>query len=101
MKPLSLFTAAALATLLVPACGNDNPVNRVENRITCNDVCKRYADCYDSGYDVNGCTDRCTNDATEEKKKNDELTTCDDCIGDKSCTSATFNCATECSPFVP
>ncbi|HTQ06682.1 MAG TPA: hypothetical protein VMI54_22655 [Polyangiaceae bacterium] len=86
---------------LVAGCGSKNPVNQIENQITCHDVCQRYSDCYDQGYDVSGCTDRCTNDSTAEQQKDDELKTCDDCIGDKSCVSATFNCGSECSPFVP
>ena len=101
-KPLRLAVLLPLAgAWLVAACGSKNPVTEVENHITCHDVCQRYSDCYDSNYDVSGCTDRCTNDSTDEQTKDDELKTCDDCIGDKSCVSATFNCGSDCSPFVP
>ena len=102
MKTFGIAMLASCASLLFfSACGSDNPVNRVENHITCKDVCQRYSDCYDKSYDVDGCTDRCTNDSTETSQKDDELDTCNDCIGDKSCVSATFNCADECSPFLP
>lgn len=102
MKSFSFAVLIPIAgALLFSACGSDNPVNQVENKITCHDVCQRYSDCYDSNYDVSGCTDRCTNDSTAEQQKDDELKTCDDCIGDKSCISATFNCGNECSSFVP
>jgi hypothetical protein len=102
MKAFRFVPVCAIAGLwLFSACGSDNPINQIENKITCHDVCQRYSDCYDKNYDVSGCTDRCTNDSTAEQEKDDKLKTCDDCIGDKSCVSATFNCATECSPFVP
>lgn len=88
-----------LATVSVAGCGDDP--EEVVNHITCKDVCQRYADCFDSGYDVDGCTTRCTNDATASEAKEDRLELCNECIDEASCAGAAFGCATECSPFVP
>jgi hypothetical protein len=90
---------ALSATFAVVGCGDDP--EEVVNRITCDDVCQRYSDCFDSSYDVDGCTDRCTNDTTASEEKEERLELCHECIDDESCTGAVFDCATECSPFVP
>ena len=87
------------ALLLTTACGDDP--ERVANRITCSDVCQRYADCFDANYDVEGCVDRCTNDATADEEKEERLEVCQACIDERSCASAVFSCTTECTPFVP
>jgi hypothetical protein len=92
-----LCAGAALAT----GCGNDNPVNAVENRITCKDVCQRYSDCFDHSYDVDGCTDRCTNDSLDSSEKDAKLDACNSCIKDHSCAPAVFSCGSDCGSFVP
>src|SRR5690349_21674688 len=89
---VSLF---CVATSLATGCGDDDPIEAITNEVTCSDVCNRYKDCFDDGYDVDECVDRCTNDATAEEEKEDKLEACNDCIDDKSCTGAVFNCAVE------
>jgi hypothetical protein len=81
------------------ACGDE--VDEVTNTITCGDVCQRYADCFDEDYDVDGCVDDCENEATPDEEKEAELEECHACIDDESCTSAVFECTTECAAFVP
>jgi hypothetical protein len=88
-----------LATFTASGCGDDP--EEVVNRVTCKDVCQRYADCFDSGYDVTGCSDRCTRDTTASEEKEERLELCHECIDDESCTGAVFDCTTECTPFVP
>jgi hypothetical protein len=95
LAPMLLLVATAGVT----ACSDDP--EEVTNRITCKDVCQRYADCFDSGYNVESCTDRCTADATADDEKEERLELCNECIDDESCTGAVFDCTTECSPFVP
>jgi hypothetical protein len=95
---LSPFLVLA-ATFTAAGCGDDP--EEVVNRITCNDVCQRYADCFDADYDVDGCTTRCTNDATANEEKEERLELCHECIDAESCTGAVFSCTAECSPFVP
>jgi len=87
------------ALLLTTACSDD--AEEVVNRVTCSDVCERYADCFDTSYDVESCVDRCTNDATADEEKEERLEVCQACIDERSCSSAVFNCTTECAPFVP
>lgn len=72
----------------------------IDNLIDCNTICTRYRDCYDSNYDVVACRNRCqanSNDSNYQARVNE----CDACIGGRSCTSATFNCAGSCSNVVP
>lgn len=88
------FSLAALV-----ACGDE--ADEVTNRITCGDVCNRYADCFDDDYDVDACVDRCEDEATPDEEKEAELEECDACIDDESCTAAVFECTTECAAFVP
>ena len=101
LSKLSVGLLLCGATALASGCGSDDPVNEIQNRVTCDDVCQRYADCFDGSYDVDGCTDRCTNDSTASDEKDGKLKACDACMDDKSCTSAVFNCATDCGTFVP
>lgn len=85
---------AASAFLLIPAC------NQADNAVDCNGICERYQSCFDANYDSGACQDRCRDDADTEgyATKADE---CSACITDKSCTSATFECATKCGGIVP
>ena len=49
------FAAALLALASVAGC-SDEATDPIVNTITCNDVCRRYADCFDASYDVDGGT---------------------------------------------
>ena len=95
---VALLAVAGMATV---GCGDDDPIDVIENKVTCHDVCDRYSECFDADYDVDGCTDRCENKATPDEEKEAQLEKCDACIDDKSCTSAVFNCTTDCASFVP
>lgn len=94
---LLVGSAVAVAT----GCGSDNPITAVQHQITCHDICKRYADCYDHSYDVDSCTNRCTDDVSGDDQKDAKLRQCNACMDDKSCLSTVFNCAVDCSPFLP
>jgi len=64
-----------------------------EKAIDCNGICQRYADCYDSSYDVSACASECRDEATHN-----EADACKDCLDDEdSCTAQTFNCTDECA----
>jgi hypothetical protein len=97
IKNLVWLGTAALCATLAACDGTDE----VTNRITCNDVCSRYAECFDSDYDVDACVNRCEDDATPDEEKEAELEECDACIDDESCTAAVFECTAECVQFVP
>jgi hypothetical protein len=85
--------------LLTAACGE--AVDEVTNTVNCASVCDRYAQCFDSDFDVEGCTDRCENEADASENREARLESCNSCIDDRSCTSATFECSTQCAGIVP
>ena len=94
---MSLVLVAAAAAFA--GCGEATV--EVTNTVNCASVCGRYADCFDSDFDVDGCTDRCEDEADASESREERLQACDSCIDDRSCTDATFNCASECAGIVP
>ena len=91
--------AAVIAAFGFVGCGE--AADEASNTIDCYSVCDRYSECFDADFDVEGCTDRCEDEADASESREARLEACDNCIDDKSCTSATFNCATECAGIVP
>jgi hypothetical protein len=99
----SLETAIVLGVWLsvgVPF-GCSSTVDEVTSSVDCHGVCKRYADCFNADYDVDGCSDKCQNSADSDDARQRKLRTCNACIDDRSCTEATFNCAVDCAGIVP
>jgi hypothetical protein len=99
----SLKSGIILGILLYVATqlGCSSTVDEITSSIDCHGVCKRYADCFNSDYDVDGCTDKCENSADSDDERQRKLRTCNTCIDDRSCTEATFNCAADCAGIVP
>lgn len=91
--------SATFAALLLLACSST--VDEVSNTIDCHSVCKRFADCYNPDFDVDGCTDKCENNADSSDARQAKLKQCSDCIDDRSCASATFSCGDSCLGIVP
>jgi len=83
------------------AIGGCSAADKVSNKIDCHSVCKRYADCFDSDYDVDGCEDKCENSADSSEARETKLEKCDDCLDSHSCTGSAFSCADECVGIVP
>lgn len=81
--------------------GCSEATDEVTNTISCGEVCTRYSDCFDADYDIEGCIDRCEDDADASENKERRLEMCDACIDDRSCTEATFDCTSECVGIVP
>jgi hypothetical protein len=94
MKNLLFAGMVAIGTFM-SGCG------AVENAIDCNGICNRYQSCYDSKYDVGACDSKCRDNANSDKDYMNKANACHDCLGDKSCASATFNCGTQCIGIVP
>jgi hypothetical protein len=88
-RTLSFLALSFMAPILA-SCGT------AETAFDCEQVCSRYRDCYDHTYDVGACRDRCRSQAANDPTIMSDAAKCDDCIGDKSCLSATFNCASSC-----
>ncbi|HEY6476401.1 MAG TPA: hypothetical protein VI456_07435 [Polyangia bacterium] len=95
LSALFLFLLGALTAASSVGCDS------VQAAFDCQQVCERYRDCYDSSYDVSGCEDRCRTNAANDPSVQQAADTCDSCIGDKSCISATFNCGGSCGAIVP
>lgn len=94
----TLFLSLTLAAFTGVGC---SAADEVKNSIDCHQVCQRYADCFKSDHDVDGCSDKCENNADNDDERQRKLRMCDACIDDRSCTSATFNCADDCLGIVP
>jgi hypothetical protein len=67
----------------------------------CQSVCSRYQSCFDKNYDVGACRSRCKENADKDRDFKRKADTCESCIDDRSCTEATFKCATSCGSIVP
>ncbi len=100
MKKSFKFSVFAVVSLL-SIVGCSEAVDEVTNTVNCRQVCERYQSCFDSDYDVGACTDRCENEADASENREARLESCEACIDDKSCSSATFNCADECVGIIP
>ena len=88
----------AVLVVLVPACG---AADEVESHIECDAICEKYADCYDSDYDIEECASDCRAEFDEDADYLDKIDACDSCIEDKSCSESTFECTDECVGIVP
>lgn len=102
MNPrFKLVLSFVLSIAPVALLGCSSTADEISNKIDCHQVCKRYADCFKSDYDVDGCTDKCENSADDDAQRERKLEMCDSCIDDRSCNEAAFNCADECLGIVP
>lgn len=102
--PLPALGLAALFGALCTLVGCSvvaDSVSNVDESTDCDQVCDRYADCYDSSYDAEVCQNRCFDNAETVQGFADKLDVCEECMDDKSCSEATFNCATACNGIVP
>ena len=75
--------------------------DEVDNAVDCQSICDRYKSCFDSDYDVGACAERCRDNSNEDKDFQRKANVCNACIDDRSCSSATFGCATDCAGVVP
>jgi hypothetical protein len=73
----------------------------VDAAFDCQRVCNRYKECFNSGYDVGACRDRCRSNAERDMEAERKADQCEACIDDRSCSEATFNCAADCAGIVP
>lgn len=89
----SFFTLAA--AVAIAACG------RIDNAVDCQSICDRYRSCFDNSYDTGTCASRCRSGSASDTDYQRKADVCSACIGDRSCASATFSCATECAGIVP
>ncbi len=101
MRLLGSFAlGSALLVVWKGGCVDAGFTDPVVGVVTCFDVCQTYEDCVDDAYDVDGCRERCEVRAVDEGTQ-DELDACDECLGDRSCASGSFNCEEECNGILP
>lgn len=93
MKTLAFLFVSTLA-VFTSGCGS------VENAIDCHGICTRYQSCFDKNYDTNACESRCRGNANADKDFMSKTDACSNCLGNKDCASATFNCPS-CVGIVP
>jgi len=89
----SLFCMTLAFAVTAPACST------IENSYNCDQICDRYADCFDANYDTEGCQADCE-DAAEDDGFADHAEDCQSCLDDRSC-SGSFACIDECAGIVP
>ena len=75
--------------------------NPIDAAIDCHAICGRYKDCFDMNYDLAACEGRCRDRSTTDTDYRHKADQCSACIDDRSCSTATFNCASQCSTVVP
>ena len=98
----SLFTSFACASLFgLFAFATTGCTDEIDRITDCQDICSRYADCFDDSYDVEGCRNECKNEAADSENFDQRVDNCENCLDDRSCSSAAFGCATECAGIVP
>ena len=97
LRKCMLGIVGMLSVAAVGSTGCDT----VDAAFDCQAVCSRYRDCYDANYDVTACRDRCRTASANNPSMRSNADRCEACIGNMSCISATFNCATTCGSIVP
>jgi hypothetical protein len=90
----AVIAAFALGGWTLGGCGE------VEEHIDCFQICDRYEECWDEGYDVSACTDECETNADTEDGYEEKASACEDCLDGRSCAGS-FPCADECIGIVP
>ncbi|MEI8257141.1 MAG: hypothetical protein WCJ30_15820 [Deltaproteobacteria bacterium] len=78
----------------VPGCA-------IDAAIDCDTICNRYKTCFDGNYDVAACATRCRSHSDTDTAYRRAANTCNACITNRACASATFVCGTECSSMIP
>lgn len=86
---------------LTAAVGCSNPIDAIDERVDCRNICDRYRDCYDNDYDTEACRDRCDERVDGEGGDPNAADRCDGCLDDRSCVEATFSCVDECAGIIP
>ncbi len=92
----TFIPVVAVAGLFVTFGCEGTLAENIDEASDCRSVCNRYADCFDSSYDVDSCIDRCTSGSDDGNVAD----ACEACVDDASC-SESFGCAVECAGVVP
>jgi len=97
IRPYLLSLTLCLATGALASCSR--AMSDIDQFSDCKNICGRYKECFATDYDTHACEDRCR--SRDHHDGTSVVDHCRDCIADRSCTKATFACATECVGIVP
>jgi len=87
-----IFVIGVIASLLLGGCVLDTVVD-------CQNLCERYAECFDPDADIEGCRMRC--ESRVEAGERDRADDCDACLdGQETCAGAALACGGECLPLL-
>lgn len=95
MKTFTQLFVVVCAFLTLGAC------RPIDAAFDCNTICTRYKDCFDGSYNVETCAERCRGKVDGNSEFYRTVDTCEACIDDRACASATFSCNSDCSQVVP
>jgi hypothetical protein len=101
MNTIKRVFLLGIPVLLATVGFSTTSCDKADNFFDCQAVCDRYKSCFDSTYDVGTCRSRCRDKADSDDTFQKKADACEACIDDKSCSEATFKCATECAGVVP
>jgi hypothetical protein len=86
---LRFFTVAiGLSGMLCLSLGGFgcSAAEAVDQETDCQDICSRYADCFDRDYDVSGCQKRCVDRANKNEDVAADIEQCDSCLDRSACS---------------
>lgn len=90
-----LILASFLALSAATGC------TAIDRATDCQQICERYRDCANSGYNVSTCATRCRDNAANSSDADNRVDLCENCLDNRSCVSSVFGCGSECSGIVP
>ena len=53
------LTVGLLGIVGAGCSSEDNPIEKVDEALDCNDICDKYKQCFDKDYDVDKCQSNC------------------------------------------
>lgn len=98
---LTLALSSVLgATLLAAGCGDEDPIDEIEQIADCAEICDRYDECVEE-LDMTACVDACEDRIEVDATAASQAQTCEECLDDRTCAEVeTANCFDAC-PVVP
>jgi hypothetical protein len=91
---------AFIAAFVAGACGDEDPIEEVEQLADCAEICSRYGDCIEE-IDLTACTDACEDRIETDSSVGARARVCEDCLDGRTCAEVeSAGCFTAC-PVVP
>ncbi len=100
-KGIKLVLLLSAFCLPIAACGDEGPLEEIDQVKDCLEICDRYQECVDSSVDLTACADACEDLAEVEQETRIELDRCEDCLDDRSCQEIEDAACFDNCPIVP